>query len=131
MGAHAVCRCRPQRFTASVRKRVCASATERIYTRLQPEQPDPTFVERELDRLRRFRGARRVGTIEDALEASLAASAAATPSVEELAALAGVHPTHLLRTFRRHHGATISNYVRQRASNGRARPSRTARSRSR
>jgi AraC family transcriptional regulator len=31
-----------------------------------------------------------------------------------LAALAGVHPTHLLRTFRRHHGATISNYVRQR-----------------
>ena len=49
-------------------------------------------------------------TVDDALEASVAAP----PSVEELAALAGVHPTHLLRTFRRHHGATISSYVRQR-----------------
>jgi AraC family transcriptional regulator len=34
--------------------------------------------------------------------------------VAELAQLAGVHPTHLLKTFRRHHGVTISNYVRQR-----------------
>jgi AraC family transcriptional regulator len=63
-------------------------------------------------------GARRqprwLRTIEDALESSLAASVAAAPSVEELAAIAGVHPTHLLRTFRRHHGVTISNYVRQR-----------------
>jgi AraC family transcriptional regulator len=48
--------------------------------------------------------------VEDALEASVAAP----PSVDELAALAGVHPTHLLRTFRRHHGTTISSYVRER-----------------
>jgi len=48
--------------------------------------------------------------VEDAIEASVASP----PSTEVLAALAGVHPTHLLRTFRRHHGATISNYVRQR-----------------
>jgi AraC family transcriptional regulator len=64
-------------------------------------------------------GARRqprwLRTIEDALESSVAAAASAgTPSVEELAAIAGVHPTHLLRTFRRHHGTTISNFVRQR-----------------
>jgi AraC family transcriptional regulator len=42
------------------------------------------------------------------------AAGASPPSVAELAQLAGVHPTHLLRTFRRHHGVTISNYVRQR-----------------
>jgi AraC family transcriptional regulator len=48
--------------------------------------------------------------VEDALEASIASP----PSVEELATLAGVHPTHLLRTFRRYQGATISNFVRQR-----------------
>ena len=48
--------------------------------------------------------------VEDALEASVASP----PSVEALAAIAGVHPTHLLRTFRRYHGATISNYVRKR-----------------
>jgi len=63
-------------------------------------------------------GARRqprwLHTIEEALESSLESSVAAPPSVEELSAIAGVHPTHLLRTFRRHHGATISNYVRQR-----------------
>jgi len=51
-----------------------------------------------------------LGTVEAALDAA----GAATPSVAELAQLAGVHPTHLLRTFRRHHGVTISNYVRQR-----------------
>jgi AraC family transcriptional regulator len=48
--------------------------------------------------------------VEDAIDAT----AASPPSVEDLAQLAGVHPTHLLRTFRRHHGVTISNYVRQR-----------------
>ena len=47
---------------------------------------------------------------EDALETT----AASPPSVESLAALAGVHPTHLLRTFRRHHGTTIANFLRQR-----------------
>jgi AraC family transcriptional regulator len=34
--------------------------------------------------------------------------------LEELAALAGVHPTHLLRTFRRYQGATIAIFVRRR-----------------
>ena len=48
--------------------------------------------------------------VEEALEVSVASP----PTVDELAAIAGVHPTHLLRTFRRHHGATISNFVRQR-----------------
>lgn len=46
--------------------------------------------------------------VEEALEASIAAP----PDVEALAELAGVHPTHLLRTFRRYHGATIANYLR-------------------
>ena len=49
-------------------------------------------------------------TVEEALEASVASP----PSVESLAALAGVHPTHLLRTFRKHNGATLSNFIRQR-----------------
>jgi AraC family transcriptional regulator len=48
--------------------------------------------------------------VEDAIEAA----PTATFSVDALAQLAGVHPTHLLRTFRRHHGTTISNYVRRR-----------------
>jgi AraC family transcriptional regulator len=48
------------------------------------------------------------------VEQAIEASVASPPSVETLAAIAGVHPTHLLRTFRRYHGATISNYVRQR-----------------
>jgi len=49
-----------------------------------------------------------------AIEEAIEASGSAPPSVAELAQLAGVHPTHLLRTFRRHTGATISNYVRRR-----------------
>ena len=48
------------------------------------------------------------------VEEAIDLTRAALPSVAELARLAGVHPTHLLRTFRRHHGVTISNYVRQR-----------------
>ena len=48
--------------------------------------------------------------VEDAIETSVGSP----PTNEELAALAGVHPTHLLRTFRRHHGTTIANYVRER-----------------
>lgn len=51
-----------------------------------------------------------LSTVESAIEASTASP----PSVEELAALAGVHPSHLLRIFRRFHGATVSNYIRQR-----------------
>jgi AraC-like DNA-binding protein len=48
-------------------------------------------------------------TIEDAIEASIAAP----PSVTDLAALAGVHASHLLRTFRLYHGCTVATYVRR------------------
>jgi AraC family transcriptional regulator len=48
--------------------------------------------------------------VEDALEAA----GAETPSVTDLAALAGVHASHLLRTFRRYHGTTVATYVRRR-----------------
>ena len=36
------------------------------------------------------------------------------PSLVELAGVAGVHPVHLARTFRQHHGSTIGEYVRNR-----------------
>ena len=49
-------------------------------------------------------------SVEDAIEAA----GADAPSVGELAALAGVHASHLLRTFRRHHGMTVATYVRRR-----------------
>jgi AraC family transcriptional regulator len=49
-------------------------------------------------------------SIEDAIEAA----GADTPSVTDLANLAGVHASHLLRVFRRHHGSTIATYVRRR-----------------
>ena len=48
--------------------------------------------------------------VEDAIEASVATP----PSVEALAAMAGVHASHLLRTFRRYNGSTIADYVRKR-----------------
>jgi AraC family transcriptional regulator len=48
--------------------------------------------------------------VEDAIDASVAEP----PSVSELAALAGVHASHLLRTFRYHHGCTIATYIRRR-----------------
>jgi AraC-like DNA-binding protein len=48
--------------------------------------------------------------VEDAIEAA----AAEPPTVGDLAALAGVHPTHLLRTFRRYKGCTVAGYVRRR-----------------
>jgi AraC family transcriptional regulator len=48
--------------------------------------------------------------VEDAIEASVAAP----PSIESLAAMAGVHASHLLRTFKRHHGMTIATFVRKR-----------------
>lgn len=48
--------------------------------------------------------------VEEAIDAS-----PATPlSIDQLAALAGVHPRHLLRTFRRYHGTTVAQYIRQR-----------------
>lgn len=49
-----------------------------------------------------------------AVEEAIDASVGAPPSLDTLADIAGVHPTHLLRTFRRYHGATIANYARQR-----------------
>ena len=48
------------------------------------------------------------------VEAAIEAATAEPPSVAELAALAGVHGSHLLRTFRRYHGTTVSGYARQR-----------------
>lgn len=48
--------------------------------------------------------------VEEAIDTSFAAP----PSMEALAALAGVHPRHLLRTFRRYHGTTVAQFVRQR-----------------
>jgi len=49
-------------------------------------------------------------SVEDAIEAA----GVDTPSVTDLAMLAGVHASHLLRVFRRHHGTTIATYVRHR-----------------
>jgi len=51
-----------------------------------------------------------IQSVEDAIEAA----GAETPSVTDLAALAGVHASHLLRTFRRYHGTTVATYVRRR-----------------
>jgi AraC-like DNA-binding protein len=48
--------------------------------------------------------------VEDAIEAA----GTETPSVSDLAMLAGVHASHLLRVVRRHHGTTIATYVRRR-----------------
>jgi AraC family transcriptional regulator len=38
---------------------------------------------------------------------------ASPPRLAELAKLAGIHPTHLSRSFHHHYGCTISSYVRQ------------------
>jgi AraC family transcriptional regulator len=37
---------------------------------------------------------------------------AASPALDELAALAGVHPGHLTRAFRQHYGSSIGSYLR-------------------
>jgi AraC family transcriptional regulator len=47
--------------------------------------------------------------IEDAIESSIAEP----PTVTDLAALAGVHASHVLRTFRQYHGCTVATYVRK------------------
>lgn len=49
-----------------------------------------------------------------AVEAAIEASGVELPTVADLAALAGVHASHLLRTFRRYHGTTVANYARRR-----------------
>lgn len=51
-----------------------------------------------------------LNVVEEAIEASTGEP----PSVAALAALAGVHASHLLRTFRRHHGSTVAGYARRR-----------------
>lgn len=38
---------------------------------------------------------------------------ASNPSVETIAARAGVHPVHLCRSFRKHQGMTIGQYLRR------------------
>jgi AraC family transcriptional regulator len=47
-------------------------------------------------------------TVEDAIETHVSEP----PSTEALAALAGVHPSHLLRVFRKYNRSTIANFVR-------------------
>jgi AraC family transcriptional regulator len=49
-------------------------------------------------------------SVEEAIDAHITEP----PSTEALAAIAGVHPSHLLRVFRRYNRATISNFVRRR-----------------
>lgn len=49
-------------------------------------------------------------TVEEAIECRIAEP----PSIEALAALVGVHPSHLLRVFRRYNRSTIANFVRRR-----------------
>jgi AraC-like DNA-binding protein len=48
--------------------------------------------------------------VEDAIEASVGDPL----SIETLATVAGVHASHLLRTFKRYHGVTVAAYVRKR-----------------
>ena len=48
------------------------------------------------------------------VEETINATSAAPLSMDELSTIAGVHPRHLLRTFRKYHGTTVANYVRQR-----------------
>jgi AraC family transcriptional regulator len=48
------------------------------------------------------------------VEEAIDATSAAPLSMNELSAIAGVHPRHLLRTFRKYHGTTVATYVRQR-----------------
>jgi AraC family transcriptional regulator len=50
-----------------------------------------------------------LGRVRDRLHDDLAAS----PSLDDLAALAGVHPGHLTRAFRRHFGRSIGAYLRK------------------
>lgn len=38
---------------------------------------------------------------------------ASNPSIEEIAARAGIHPVHLCRSFRKHRGMTVGQFVRQ------------------
>jgi AraC family transcriptional regulator len=53
------------------------------------------------------------------VEAAIDAGGPRPPSLAQLAALTGVHPSHLLtRTFRRYHGTTIANCARQRRIEG-------------
>ncbi len=57
----------------------------------------------------RDRVPRRLAVVRERLQAQFALP----PRLLQLADLAGVHPAHLSRAFRRHYGCTISAYVRQ------------------
>ena len=46
------------------------------------------------------------------VEEAINATSAAPLSMDELSRIAGVHPRHLLRTFRKYHGTTVGSYVR-------------------
>jgi AraC family transcriptional regulator len=63
-----------------------------------------------LPKLGESRRPRWLSVVEDAIDAS----GVDLPPVSDLAALAGVHASHLLRTFRRYHGTTVANYARRR-----------------
>jgi AraC family transcriptional regulator len=49
-----------------------------------------------------------------AVEEAIDSAGAESPSLADLAALTGVHASHLLRTFRHFNGTTIANYARRR-----------------
>jgi AraC family transcriptional regulator len=51
-----------------------------------------------------------VGRVVERIEADLARA----PTIDELARLAGVHPNHLMRCFKRRHGETVGGYLRRR-----------------
>jgi AraC family transcriptional regulator len=103
-----------------VRGGAAVNWASRLGTELrEPDSVSPFAIEgalllliSDLSRLR-AQGERRrprwLKVIEDAVEASIAAP----PSVTELAALAGVHASHVLRTFRQYHGCTVAAYVRR------------------
>jgi AraC family transcriptional regulator len=44
---------------------------------------------------------------------ALRAGFASNPSIDEIAARARVHPVHLCRSFRKHHGMTVGQYLRR------------------
>jgi transcriptional regulator GlxA family with amidase domain len=58
-----------------------------------PERPQPTWMPGVLELLR--------------------ASYASNPSVQQIAERARVHPVHLCRSFRKHHGVTLGQYMRR------------------
>jgi AraC family transcriptional regulator len=52
--------------------------------------------------------------VEEAIEHATSGAVAEPLGLDELAAIAGVHRRHVLRTFRAHHDTTVANYMRHR-----------------